>query len=73
METKFQMVLLHEIIIWNDGIRTLFRSRFIFMLVSNFDLTKSLGYHQNEAHHEKGPMLRADVTEKSLVFRAARS
>ena len=52
--------------------RARFRSRFVFVLLSKFDLAKSLEWHYNKIHHGKEPMDGAGGTVKNLLFRAVK-
>lgn len=52
----------------SDGIRAQFRAYFIFMLLSKFDLTKSLERHYNAVHYGTGPMDRVGGRVKKLVL-----
>ena len=56
-----------------NGMGTQFHSRFLFILLSKFNLTKSLKWYYNEAHCGKGPMDGVGGTLKNLVFRAVKS
>lgn len=47
-----------------------FHSRLMFMLLSKFDLKKSLKWCYNEAYHGEEPIDRVVGTVKNLVFRA---
>ena len=47
-----------------------FHSRLMFMLLSKFDLKKSLQWYYNEAYHGEEPIDRVVGTVKNLVFRA---
>lgn len=49
---------------------TQFHSRLMFMLLSKFDLKKSLQWYYNEAYHGEEPIDRVVGTVKNLVFRA---
>ena len=50
-----------------------FRSRFVFMLLSQFDETKNLEWNYMEAHHGKGPMDGVGDTIKNQVYKEAKS
>ena len=45
-----------KIFVWSDGMSAQFRSRFVFKLLTAFDITIDLEWHYMEAHHGKGPM-----------------
>ena len=52
---------------WSDSMFAQFRSRLIFMLLSQFDETKSLEWYYMEAHHAKGLMDGVGGTIKNQV------
>ena len=62
-----------QVIVWSDGMGTQFHSKFLFILLSKFNWTKSLKWHYNEARCGKGPMDGVGGTLKNLVFRAVKS
>ena len=62
-----------QVIVWSDGMGTQFHSKFLFILLSKFDWTKSLKWHYNEARCGKGPMDGIGGTLKNLVFTAVKS
>ena len=48
--------------VWRDGCGAQFRSRYVFTLLSTFDISVNLTWHYNERHHSKGPMDGIDGT-----------
>ena len=52
---------------WSDSMFAQFRSRLIFMLLSQFDETESLEWYYMEAHHAKGSMEGVGGTIKNQV------
>ena len=55
-----------------DGCSGQFRSRFVFFLLSQFELELTIFWYYNERHHGKGPMDDVGGTIKHQVFRDAK-
>ena len=56
LERKIQPLPLNKVIVCSDGMGAQFDSRFVFVLLSKFNLTKSGEWHWNTAHYRKGLM-----------------
>ena len=72
LERKIQLLPLNKVIVWNDGMGVQFHSRFVFILLSKCDLTKSREWHWNTAHG-KGLIDGIGGTMKNLCCRAMKS
>ena len=64
MRTKTQPLPPNKVIVWSDGMGAWFHFRFVFMLLSKFDLTKFHEWHYNEAYYEKGQIQPAFTSSK---------
>ena len=60
---------LRKIFVWSDSMAAQFRSRFVFKLLTGFDITIDLEWHYMEAHHGKG----VGGTVKNKVFKQVKS
>ena len=67
LERKIQLLPLNKVIVWSDGMGPRFHSRFLFILLSKFDLTKSCEWHWNIAHYGKGLVDGVGVSMKNFV------
>ena len=54
---------------WSDGCSGQFRSRFVFFLLSRFELEHTIFWHYNERYHGQGPMDGVGGTIKHRIFR----
>ena len=72
IQLKMQMPL-RKVYAWSDGMDTQFWSRFIFKLLTTFDLEVDLEWHYMKAHHGKGPMDGVCGTIKNQVFQEVKS
>ena len=70
LERKIQLLPLNKVIVWSDGMRARFHSRFEFVLLSKFDLAKSCEWHWNTAHYGKGLVDGVGVSMKNFCCRA---
>ena len=59
--------------LWSDGCSGQFRSRFIFFLLSRFELDHTIFWYYKERYHGKGPMDGVVGTIKDRVFRDVKS
>ena len=59
--------------LWNDGWSGQFRSRFVFFVLSQFELEHTIFWYYNERHHAKGPMDGVRGTIMHRVFRDVKS
>ena len=61
-----------NVFLWNDGMGTQFRSRFVFQLLAGtMFLNKSWFY--NERHHSQVPVDDVGRTIKNVIFRKVKS
>ena len=59
--------------IWSDSCASQFRSRFVFALMTHFNLDYTIQWYYNERHHGKGPMEGAGIAVKNMIFQHVKS
>ena len=62
-----------NVIVWSAGCAAQFRSRYVFFLLSKYEVSINLSWFYNERHHGKGSMDEIVGTLKNAVYRDVKS